>query len=60
MPFAFFESEWELLKRCNQPSHYWKLSVVETGLPTFFFIVSLGFVGFSLAMFIVRYFTEAP
>ena len=41
LAFSFLEKEWSYLERGERPSRYWKLTVVETGLPFIFFILSL-------------------
>ncbi len=41
LAYPFFKREWELLEEGKNRSRYWKLSVVETGLPFGFFILSV-------------------
>ncbi len=41
LPFPFFKREWELLGEGKKPGRYWKLTVVETGLPIVFFVLSV-------------------
>ena len=44
LAYSFFRREWELLDKGNRPSRYWKLTVVETGLPLIFFVLSIALV----------------
>ena len=41
LAYPFFKREWELLDRGSKPNRYWKLTVVETGLPIIFFVLSI-------------------
>ena len=41
LAYPFFKREWELLDRGSKPNRYWKLTVVETGLPIIFFLLSI-------------------
>ena len=40
LSYPFFTKEWDLLGQGKKPSRYWKLTVVETGLPWIFFLLS--------------------
>lgn len=40
LAYPFFTKEWELLKQGKEWREYWKLTVVETGLPLIFFALS--------------------
>ena len=48
LAYPFFKREWELLKEGRERSRYWKLTVVETGLP-------LGFLALSAASIIIAW-----
>lgn len=39
---SFFKREWELLEEGKNARRFWKLTVVETDLPTIFFALSIG------------------
>ena len=39
LAYPFFKREWELLAEGNEIRRYWKLTVVETGLPIIFFVL---------------------
>ncbi len=41
LAYPFFKREWELLEEGRKRSRYWKLTVVETGLPLGFFALSV-------------------
>ncbi len=41
LAYPFFKREWELLEEGKNRSRYWKLTVVETGLPIGFFVFSV-------------------
>ena len=36
LAYPFFKREWELLEEGRKLSRYWKLTIVETGLPLYF------------------------
>ena len=38
LAYPFFKREWELLGEGEKPNKYWKLTVVETFVPTIFFV----------------------
>ena len=40
LAYPFFTKEWELLEQGEEMRRYWKLTVVETGLPLIFFMLS--------------------
>ncbi len=40
LSYPFFTKEWDLLGQGKKPGRYWKLTVVETGLPWIFFLLS--------------------
>lgn len=40
LAYPFFTKEWELLEQGEEWRRYWKLTVVETGLPLIFFALS--------------------
>ena len=44
LAYPFFTKEWELLEQGKEWRRYWKLTVVETGLPLIFFALSCGLV----------------
>ena len=48
LAYPFFTKEWELLEQGKEWRRYWKLTVVETGLPLIFFALSCGLVAFSV------------
>ena len=48
LAYPFFTKEWELLEQGKEWRRYWKLTVVETGLPLIFFVLSCCLVAFSL------------
>lgn len=48
LAYPFFTKEWELLEQGKEWRRYWKLTVVETGLPLIFFALSCCLVAFSL------------
>ena len=48
LAYPFFTKEWELLEQGKEWRRYWKLTVVETGLPLIFFALSFCLVAFSL------------
>ncbi|MCY4206762.1 MAG: hypothetical protein OXD29_02275 [Roseovarius sp.] len=41
LTFPFFKREWEILEEGKKINRYWKLTIVETGLPAIFFIISI-------------------
>ena len=41
LAFPFFKREWELLDEGKKPGRYWQLTIVETGLPIIFSILSI-------------------
>ena len=41
LAYPFFKREWELLEEGGNRSRYWKLTIVETGLPIGFFALSV-------------------
>ena len=47
LAYPFFTKEWELLGQGEKRGWYWKLTVVETGLPLIFFALSCFLVVFS-------------
>ena len=51
LDYPFFRREWELLERGRNRNRYWKLTVVETFLPTIFFLLFFSFLLISLHMF---------
>lgn len=48
LPYPFFTREWELLAEGKDRSRYWKLTVVETGLPVTFLLLSFLLMAFSV------------
>ncbi len=48
LAFPFFKREWELLGEGKQLNRYWRLTVVETGLPILFLVLSVVFFAISL------------
>lgn len=51
LDYPFFRREWELLERGRNRNRYWKLTVVETFLPTIFFLLFFSFLVIALYMF---------
>ncbi len=49
LAYPFFKREWELLEKGKNRSRYWKLTVVETGLP-------IGFFAFSVILIVLAHF----
>lgn len=47
LPYPFFTREWELLAEGRIRSRYWRLTVVEVGLPIIFFVLSCGLIALS-------------
>ena len=47
LAYPFFTREWELLAEGRDRSRYWRLTVVEVGLPIIFFVLSCGLVALS-------------
>ena len=47
LAYPFFTREWDLLAEGEDRSRYWKLTVVEVGLPVIFFVLSCGLVALS-------------
>ena len=41
LAYPFFKREWELLEKGKNLSRYWRLTIVETGLPITFLILSV-------------------
>ena len=50
LPYPFFTREWELLAEGKDRSRYWKLTVVETGLPVTFLVLSCLLMAFSMGI----------
>ena len=50
LPYPFFTREWELLAEGKDRSRYWKLTVVETGLPVTFLLLSCLLMAFSVGI----------
>lgn len=48
LAYPFFKREWELLDEGRKLSRYWKLTIVETGLPIIFFVLSMTLIVISL------------
>ena len=42
LAYPFFTREWELLEEGENPKKYWRLTVVETFVPSIFFIIFTG------------------
>lgn len=51
LDYPFFRREWELLKQGKSRKVYWKLTVVETFLPTIFFLIFFSFLVIALYIF---------
>ena len=51
LDYPFFRREWELLKQGKSRKVYWKLTVVETFLPTIFFLLFFSFLVIALYIF---------
>jgi len=51
LDYPFLTREWELLGRGRNRNRYWKLTVVETFLPTIFFLLFFSFLVIALRMF---------
>ncbi|MYK91021.1 MAG: hypothetical protein F4026_02555 [Synechococcus sp. SB0669_bin_8] len=51
LDYPFFEREWEFLKRGRDRNRYWKLTVVETLLPSIFFLLFFSLLVIALCMF---------
>lgn len=47
LAYPFFKREWELLDEGRKLSRYWKLTIVETGLPIIFLALSMTLIGIS-------------
>ncbi len=47
LAYPFFKREWEILEEGRKLSRYWKFTIVETGLPIIFFLLSLTLIGIS-------------
>ena len=47
LAYPFFKREWELLDEGRKLSRYWRLTIVETGLPIIFLILSMILIGIS-------------
>jgi len=50
LAYPFFRREWELLERSRNRNRYWKLTVVETFLPSVFFGLFFSFLVIALCM----------
>ena len=50
LDYPFFRREWELLERGWNCNRYWKLTVVETFLPSIFFVLFFSFLVIALCM----------
>lgn len=50
LPYAFFTREWELLGEGTDAGRYWKLTVVEIGLPCIFLVLFTGLAIFSFCL----------
>lgn len=50
LDYPFFTREWELLEHGSNRNRYWKLTVVETILPSIFFLLFSSFLIISLCM----------
>jgi len=50
LDYPFFEREWQLLEAGRNRSRYWKLTVVETFLPSIFFLLFFVFLIMALYM----------
>ncbi len=48
LAFPFFKKEWEFLGGGQKIDRYWRLTVVETGLPIIFLVLSIALVTFGL------------
>ena len=48
LTYPFFTREWELLGGGKDTGRYWKLTIVETGLPCIFFLLFCGLLVFTL------------
>ena len=42
LAYPFFQREWELLEEGENPNKYWRLTVVETFVPSIFFVIFTG------------------
>ena len=51
LDYPFFRREWALLERGRNRNRYWKLTVVETFLPSIFFLLFFSFLVISICMF---------
>ncbi|MDE0399793.1 MAG: hypothetical protein OXL96_18530 [Candidatus Poribacteria bacterium] len=51
LAYPFFKREWELLEEGENVSRYWKFTIVETFLPSGFFVLSLGSFILALILF---------
>ena len=51
LAYPFFKREWELLEEGRNRSRYWKLTIVETGLPIGFFLLSAAAVVIAWAVY---------
>ena len=47
LAYPFFKREWELLAEGKEISRYWKLTTVEVGLPSIFFLLFFGLAAYS-------------
>lgn len=50
LDYPFFRREWQLLERGGNRNRYWKLTVVETFLPSIFFVLFFSFLVIALCM----------
>ena len=48
--YPFFTTEWKLLAKGRERERYWKLTVVETGLPWIFFALFVALALFSFTV----------
>jgi len=51
LAYPFFKREWELLEEGRKLSRYWKLTIVETGLPIIFLVLSMALIGISFCQY---------
>jgi len=47
LAYPLFKREWEFLEEGRNLSRYWKLTIVETGLPIIFLVLSMALIGIS-------------
>ena len=48
LAYPFFKREWDLLDKGKKISNYWKLTVVEVGLPVIFSVLFVGLIVYAL------------